>query len=243
MGTIYEPLDEARLKRLATTGGYISAEPFAHVVIDDLFNPMALEQVLAEWPDPEDDLLEIHNDGVYVREKFGTAIGARFGPSTDHILGRLGRPDFLSALEQLTHIAGLIPDPYFFGGGLHFTRSGGRLAVHTDFNKHFKFGLDRRLNMLIYLNKDWTESNGGWLELWDRAMTRPVQRILPIFNRTVIFSTTDFSFHGQPEEITGPPDLFRRSIALYYYSNGRPAEEISAGEHSTVWKERPVKGF
>ena len=85
----------------------------------------------------------------------------------------------------------MIPDPYLIGGGLHRTRVGGSLAVHADFNKHPRFTLDRRLNLLVYLNEDWTEANGGWLELWDRDMQRCVQRVLPTFNRTVIFSTSD----------------------------------------------------
>jgi Rps23 Pro-64 3,4-dihydroxylase Tpa1-like proline 4-hydroxylase len=65
---------------------------------------------------------------------------------------------------------GLIPDPYLFGGLLHATASSGKLAVHADFNKHFRFKLERRLNMLVFLNEGWTEENGGWLELWDQQM-------------------------------------------------------------------------
>lgn len=130
------------------------------------------------------------------------------------------------------------------GAGLHFTGAGGKLAIHADFNKHFKFKLDRRLNLLVYLNRGWTDENQGWLELWDRDMKSCVQRILPSFNRTVIFSTTDNSFHGQPEPIQGPPDLFRKSIALYYYSNGRPAEEVTSRDPSnTLRQQRPGSGY
>jgi Rps23 Pro-64 3,4-dihydroxylase Tpa1-like proline 4-hydroxylase len=115
--------------------------------------------------------------------------------------------------------------------------------MHADFNRHPKLNLDRRLNLLVYLNEGWAEQNQGWLELWDRTMRNRVTRVLPVFNRTVVFSTTSFSFHGQPEPILGPPDLVRRSIALYYYTNGRPAEEISEPDHSTLWQARPDDGF
>ena len=133
-----------------------------------------------------------------------------------------------------------------FGGGLHATAAGGRLAIHADYNKHPVFKLDRRLNMLVYLNEGWTEANAGWLELWDSEMKQCVKRILPTFNRTVIFSTTSGSFHGQPEPIVGPPNLWRRSIALYYFSNGRADEGMppdDSGEHSTLWQTRPNAGF
>jgi hypothetical protein len=63
-------------------------------------------------------------------------------------------------------------------------------------------------------------------------------RILPIFNRCVVFSTTSTSFHGHPEPLACPEGETRKSIALYYYSKERPAEE-RAGEHNTLFQARP----
>ena len=223
--------------------GYRSATPYAHAIFDDLFDPEALRMILREWPN---DSLEQHNDGTFVRKKQGTTWKTQFGPYTSRYLADLASPQLLLALEKLTGIWGLIPDPYLFGGGLHATASGGKLAVHADFNKHFRFKLERRLNMLVYLNEGWTEENGGWLELWDQQMQSCVQRVLPVFNRTVIFSTTRTSYHGQPEPIVGPPDLWRRSIALYFYSNGRADEGAppdASGQHTTLWQERPGRGY
>jgi hypothetical protein len=138
----------------------------------------------------------------------------------------------------LTGIQGLVPDPHLWGGGLHQILPGGKLAVHADFNKYPHFKLDRRLNVLVYLNRDWQEQWGGQLELWNRDMTRCEQRILPLFNRMVCFSTTDSSFHGHPDPLRCPADRTRRSLALYYYSNGRPAEEIGR-PHTTLFQYRP----
>ena len=58
-------------------------------------------------------------------------------------------------------------------------------------------------------------------------------------NRAVVFNTTDWSWHGHPEPLRCPPGWTRRSIALYYYSNGRPDAECSAS-HGVLWKERPT---
>ena len=100
------------------------------------------------------------------------------------------------------------------------------------------------MNLLIYLNKDWTEENGGNLELWDSSMSSCLKRILPIFNRTVIFSTTSFSYHGHPQPVVCNQEDSRKSIALYYYSNGRPEEEdFSPKLHSTLWQSRPNGGY
>lgn len=231
------------LERLAGHEGYALATPFPHLALDRLFNPDLLRAIVDEFPDQNKDVVEAHNDGVYVRRKHNTTWETAFGPRTRQFFAEMASPLVLCALERVSGISGLMPDPYLFGGGLHFTGSGGKLAVHADFNRHPKLNLDRRLNLLLYLNEDWTEQNQGWLELWDRGMKTAVTRMLPLFNRTVMFSTTSFSFHGQPEPILGPPGLMRRSIALYYYTNGRPADEVSVADHSTLWQSRPEHGY
>ena len=160
------------------------------------------------------------------------------GPCTRHLLAELNGQVFVRFLEALTGIDGLIPDPNFEGGGLHRIDPGGRLEIHADFNRHQHLRLDRRLNLLIFLNKDWHEDYGGKLELWDRTMSQCEVRLLPIFNRVVLFSTTDRSFHGHPHPLSCPENTSRRSIALYYYSNGRPESERSPS-HSTLYERRP----
>jgi len=234
---------EGGLSLLPPLEQYSAASPFPHMQTDGVFNPDYLHRILAEWPKDTRKNVETHNDGVYVRKKQSTTWEADLGPYTRRFFTEMASPRILLALERMTGISGLIPDPYLFGGGLHFTQAGGTLAVHADFNRLPKLNLDRRLNLLIYMNEGWTEANQGWLELWDREMKVCEQRILPVFNRMAVFSTTSHSFHGQPEPIIGPPDLFRRSIAFYYYTNGRPAEEIAEGEHSTLWQERPEQGY
>jgi 2-oxoglutarate-Fe(II)-dependent oxygenase superfamily protein len=141
-------------------------------------------------------------------------------------------------LEQLTGIEGLIPDPYFWGGGLHQITRGGYLKVHADFNRYSKLRLDRRLNLLLYLNRDWKEEYGGHLELWNEQMTTCERKILPIFNRCVVFSTTDYSYHGHPDPLNCPEQQTRKSLALYYYTNGRLEEGVSP-VHTTLFQRRP----
>jgi hypothetical protein len=142
-------------------------------------------------------------------------------------------------LQELTGIKEtLLPDPYLEGGGYHEIKPGGLLKVHADFNKHQFTMLDRRINLLVYLNKDWEESYGGHFELWNTKMTKSYRKVLPVFNRLAIFSTTDFSYHGHPDALSCPPDRSRKSIALYYYSNGRPKSEVSEKPHSTLFVNR-----
>jgi Rps23 Pro-64 3,4-dihydroxylase Tpa1-like proline 4-hydroxylase len=237
---------EGGIAKLAAIDDYRAAAPFPHLVIDDLFNPAALRKVLHEWPALDASNSESHNDGTFVRKKTGTTWKADFGRSTKHYFAELAGPHFLKTLEKVTGMWGLMGDPYMFGGGLHATGVGGKLAIHADYNKHPFFKLDRRLNLLIYLNEGWTEENAGWLELWEQDMSSCAKRVLPAFNRTVIFSTTKTSFHGQPEPVLGPAGVSRKSIALYYFSNGRADEGFPPDEsesHSTLWQERPDSGY
>lgn len=212
---------------------YRSAEPFPHIVLDGLFADEDLERVLDVFP-RRDEIEWVHFDNAE-EKKLGYRHGVELPQVIELTLYRLNSYVMLQFLEKLTGIEGLIPDPYFGGGGLHQIERGGFLKVHADFNFHPLLRLDRRLNMLVYLNRDWDESYGGHLELWDRGMTHCVQRILPTFNRTVIFSTTDQSYHGHPHPLTCPEGRSRRSMSLYYYTNGRPEEEKSA-PHDTIFR-------
>jgi hypothetical protein len=115
---------------------------------------------------------------------------------------------------------------------------GGHLKVHADFNRHPKTELERRLNVLIYLNRDWKDEYGGAFELWNEDMTRCETKVMPYFNRCVVFSTTSRSFHGHPEPLECPEDRTRKSLALYYYTKDRPAAE-KRWEHNTLFKARP----
>ncbi len=91
---------------------------------------------------------------------------------------------------------------------------------------------------MIYFNKNWQDSYGGKLELWDKAMTHKVKEIAPLFNRCVIFNTDADSFHGHPDPLTTPPGITRKSIALYYYTAVPVANDSGESRH-TLYVARP----
>lgn len=219
---------------------WTTAFPFPHIVVDNLLPPEVLDAILAEYPEPENADWQRFNAPTEV--KLAIADTSQLGPATRHLLNELNGQVFMEFLESVTGIKGLIPDPHLWGGGLHQIRRGGYLKVHADFNRHKHLKLDRRLNALIYLNKKWPESYKGQLELWDKTMTTCGKRVLPVFNRMVVFATTDFTYHGHPDPLECPPERARRSLALYYYSNGRPAEEVTP-DHTTLFKHRPGEEY
>jgi Rps23 Pro-64 3,4-dihydroxylase Tpa1-like proline 4-hydroxylase len=221
---------------------YANAQPFPHIVLDNFMPAAVLEDVLEEFPKPQQ--IEWQSFQNSAEKKLASRNERQMGDATRFLLYQFNSSIFINFLEKLTGISGIIPDPHFEGGGLHQIEPGGFLKMHVDFNRHKRLKLDRRLNLLMYLNKDWREEYGGYLELWDQDMTHCAQKILPIFNRCVIFTTTDFSYHGHPEPLSCPPGQTRKSLALYYYSNGRPKEELAGGDaHSTIFQERPEENF
>jgi hypothetical protein len=232
-------LDPAMLLKVArdSHARYASALPFPHIALDGLLPDEALNGVLKEFPDPSSTVWKEYRN--YHEGKLETQGEEHVGAFTSLLLYQFNSAPVVRFLEELTGIAGLIPDPYFYGGGLHQIPRGGRLGIHADFSRHGRFPLDRRVNVIIYLNHDWKDEYGGHLELWATDMSRCVERILPIYNRMVVFSITDWAFHGHPEPLACPEGMTRKSIALYYYTNGRPPGETRAGKRSTLFMQRP----
>jgi Rps23 Pro-64 3,4-dihydroxylase Tpa1-like proline 4-hydroxylase len=227
-------LSHGKLKDLvqAHSETYRSAQPFPHIVIDDVLDAGLLQDILEEFDGM--DRSRWHHTERETERKSSTEDFQHFGPATRALISQLNAAPFLGFLEQLTGIPGLIADPHLRGGGLHEIRRDGALGVHADFNFYPRLGLYRRLNLLIYLNPGWETAWGGELELWDRAGTHCVRRIAPLFNRMVIFDTSNFSYHGHPQPLACPPDRARKSVALYYYTVECPAEEDRA-PHTTLF--------
>ncbi|WP_430391206.1 2OG-Fe(II) oxygenase [Dyella sp. 20L07] len=213
---------------------FATAEPFRHVIIDDFLTPEFATELLAQFPAFE--------KGNYIGDD-----GRPGGKSTlDRIRGLGGAyrtlddliqtRGFLDFVGAITGIPDLIYDPFYLGGGTHENRHGQALKAHIDFNYHPSERWHRRLNLIVYLNHEWDEAWGGMFDLYrdPYADPAPLVRVSPLFNRCVIFETNEKSWHGfdvirMPEE---KRDLSRKSVALYFYSAQRPANEV-AGRHTT----------
>jgi len=230
--------EEARLDALVSEHRtrYLMNEPFPHVVIDDFLPSRVAETVAARFPTPQALPWRSHDSDHEIKLDFRDE--TRVDECIREVLFQLNAGFFLQFLGRLTEITGLISDPYLEGGGLHQIERGGFLNVHADFNYHSKLRLRRQLNLLIYFNPNWKEEYGGHLELWDREMKSCVRKIMPAFNRCVIFNTTEYSYHGHPEPLRCPPGMTRRSLALYYYTNDGILPE-QQGRHSTLFHLRP----
>jgi len=219
---------------------YHNGIPFPSIVIENFFDEEYLNQILSDFP----DLSKIESSQKYMNKneiKYANNDYENFPDSIKNFFDFLNSDYYLNFLQKITSIKEkLVPDPKLNGGGLHEIKKGGVLKVHTDFNRHPSLELDRRINVLIYLNKSWKEQYGGHLELWDKEMLECKKKILPTFNKMVIFSTNDFSNHGHPDSVECPQNQSRKSIALYYFSEGRSPEDLDKNniKNKTYFKNR-----
>ena len=214
---------------------YQSANPFPHIVIDDFLDPNVLREVLRAFPSSDN---KQYFDREQERYKYQYQPQQVSSGLVRNLFAELNSQAFLGFLEELTGISGLISDPYFEGGGLHETKRGGHLGVHADFNVHDQLKVERRLNLLVYLNEDWPDEYGGQLELWKKDMSECAVRVAPVFGRAVIFSTALDSFHGHPDPLNCPPERSRRSIATYYYTAAEDSVALLP-KRTTNFRPRP----
>jgi len=220
---------------------FMNAKPFRFLVVDNFLPESQFALAASVFPEPEAPMWLKYRSGAE-NNKLQSQNFQLVDADLRNVLKLLNEPHFVEWLSNVTSIDGLIPDPEYHGGGLHQTLKGGHLGIHVDYNKHTTQGWHRRLNAILYFNEKWEESWGGSLEFWNADVSERVQMIAPLGNRLVVFETTETSWHGHPDPLNPPIGITRKSIATYYYSLDRPAEEI-APEHNTVFKTRPGEKF
>jgi len=224
---------DAKAAGLSISEGYQSTTPYHYTCVDNFLPSAILERVREEALAQGDKEAQHASGNERLKTSFNPDRLPTYSRAVFHALN--SRP-FIQFLEQMSGISGLIPDPYFLGGGIHRTNTTGFLSIHADFNHHAIMNLERRLNLLIYLNPDWKEEYGGSFEVWTNNMESKVASFAPVMNRMCCFSTGSDTMHGNPEPVNHPDGDPRLSIALYYYT---ATWEDGRTSQSTVFKQRP----
>lgn len=208
------------------------AKPFRHLVYDNFFYREKAELILQQYPAVSqgkwDGTTYIHQKNKFALRRFEK------GSVLADVFNELNSTAFIDFLKQLSGIEDIVGDEKLFGGGLHQSVTGAFLDVHVDFNYNPENKYHRRLNVLVYMNKDWKEEYEGHLQLWDMERKEMIQKIAPLFNRMVMFETNERSFHGHPVPLNTPKGISRKSLAVYFYTATRPDREVAA-DHNTIF--------
>ena len=220
---------------------FLNNQPFRHVAIEPFLDPALCAQLMAEFP-PFDQKHAVNEHGELGRHAVHSDL-ARLGPAYTQFDRLMSDPEFLALVGRITGIPDVLYDAEYVGGGTHENLNGEELDTHVDFNYHPRTHFHRRLNLIVFLNPGWDESWGGCLELMrDPFESGPDSRkkYAPVANLAVIFETTEASWHGfRRIQIPAGKGASRRSIAVYFYSQDRPAE-ATAPSHATFYYSRPL---
>jgi len=215
-----------------------TAPGFPHFCVDNFLEESFANEVLDAFPSYQ-DAEKMGKSFTAVNEYKKTQItdASKFPPAIHRLYELLCSDEFVAQMSHMSGIENLIADPALSGGGIHETSQGGHLDVHVDFNFNKDNGLYRRLNILVYFNKDWQEEYGGYLDLWDKDVKNCLGRFAPSFNRAAGFATSNISWHGVTP-VHCPPGRVRKSFACYYYTKEAPPDWGGA-KLSTVFHARP----
>ena len=193
---------------------YVNSPPFPNIAIDDFISKELARRLSTDFDQVDWQAYKHYNED----KQGGNA--ATFPPLLSQVLAEFNSPRFLRLIEKISGISKLIPDPSFGSGGIHQSKRGGFLNIHADFTVHpYHPNWHRRINLLVYLT-EWQPEWGAQLELWSTDMSKCERKIVPTAGRAAMFSTTKDSYHGHPDPMTCPDGIWRRSIALYYYTEG-----------------------
>jgi hypothetical protein len=251
-GTSFEfDVDELLALGLERASEYQRRAPFPHVVIDDFLPEWACDAVLAEWPAFEDITWTTYSNEQELKHVCSDL--DQLGSATRGLLAAFNSSQFVRFLQVLTGITPLLVDPHYRSSGIFDVPPGGFLDLHADFTQcPLLFpesetiprywdgyaggsGVHRRVNALLYLNRDWRREHGGALEFWSNSPFEQVQSILPAYNRLVVFTTLPDAVHGHPQPVVEPPGGSRRCLSAYYYTKERPLRELVKGRHSVTF--------
>jgi 2OG-Fe(II) oxygenase superfamily len=214
---------------------YQQARPWPHVVLQDAWPADILDAVAAECAAMGDANLVRSDVGQQVKQEAWSG----FGPATAAFLSHLQSRPVVDLVSGVTGVGGLIPDPTHRFAGVHRTPRGGLTKIHRDFHTHPETGLFHRVNLLVYLNRNWPDEYGGSLELWPSDMSALGRRVFPRFNTTILWETHDATLHGLPDPVNCPPERMRLSVAAYYYTKEGRGEGQDAVRY---WFSRPGEG-
>lgn len=196
--------------------------PFDHLIIDNFFPIEKARQLSQEFLDYDDPKWYCYKNPL--ENKKSNNNWYDFPPETYKTFSFLNSNEFIKFLSDKTGIEKLYPDLGLHGGGWHIHSRGGKLNVHLDYSIHPKSGLQRKLNLIVYLTEEWKSEWGGGLELWSHnsETKKPFKKekvIDNVFNRAIIFDTTQNSWHGLPQPLNCPEGIYRKSIAVYYMTD------------------------
>lgn len=215
---------------------FYSSKPYSHIVIDDFLSEEYIDNISLEFPKKYDNWYKYYNP---LEVKYAYDNINNLDENIKHFFYILSSKQVTNIFSKITNID-LEYDPYLHGAGLHAHPKYGRLNIHLDYEKHpYLQNKQRRLNVILFLNKKWDKSWNGDNQLWNEDVTQCQVSTYPNYNRAIIFQTNEKSWHGLPDKINCPKNIYRKSLAFYYISNlCNPKSDKKFGDNGTGYRQK-----
>lgn len=217
-----------------------NAKPFEHVVIDNFLEEGYAERLYELFPENFENWY-IYENPVEVKYTFDNI--NELPQELKNYFYYLSSNQITELFRKITNITNLEHDAYLHGAGLHVHPRNGRLNIHLDYEKHPFSGKERRLNVILILTKNWKPEWNGFNELWDENVTECIKKTDNVFNRVILFKTNDISWHGLPEKINCPENVYRKSLAYYYVSPLNSIKDEREYRSKAVFVKRPCDKY
>lgn len=196
---------------------FTAADPFPHLVIDELFEPAPIAEAAREFPEPGEMAEKPGRTGVLEMADRGR-VPPRLAAVSDELLSAR----FTTWLAQVTGVDGLLTDPEGSWGALRQSGDGVEGGIHVPPQRHPDKSWYRRLTLILHLAEGLSEANGGCFQLWDRDKTVARTVIAPRFNRAVVFLNSPTAYHNASRTHLGPGQM-RRTMQTLYFTEEAPA--------------------
>lgn len=188
-----------------------SSGPVKYFFIDNLLPKELILQIYNDFPN---NIKQMHRRNNFRESKKTFAKINTLKSTIIDIIDAFHDIEIVKAISSITKIKDLEPDPELYAGGISRMDKGDFLNPHID-NSHDKFRKRyRRLNLLYYISPNWTETNGGNLELWDKRVLKR-NEILSKYNRLVVMNTNKDSWHSVNKVMV---EQARLCVSNYYFS-------------------------
>lgn len=196
----------------------VSSDPTDIWIVDNFLPQNIYEAIVKQITDIPDAQWSTFANDSSSRSECRNPVNA---PLLETLQNTFNSSKTINWLQEQIGITGLVADPHLRGGGLCKVHNGYKLDLHTDFNWNDQIKLNRKVNLILYLNECWDESWGGDLEFWDNEKTKCMHRLTPKPNRLAFWIYDTDLVHGFPNQLQTPDDTSRDNLILFYYtSNG-----------------------
>lgn len=214
---------------------YKETLPFPHAYQDNFldlqFATNLQEEILSIKPEDWDRYENPFEQKNTLRDKFS------FPPLLIKLFKHFESEAFVQKLSDICDVS-LILDTTRNFWGVHTYKNGDKLDIHLDADRHPTLGYKKKITLGLYLSANWKEEYGCELEIWkgdQKSIQEKIRCISPIFNRLVLFTCNDVSWHGNPEPCISPPDSTRIFVTISYLSD----ETSSSNRVKALFVKRP----